>query len=160
MVFHDDAQYLTVKRRVLTERKSLGVRVVSKGPQNRCPWTGERKAVIDCLEEPYIGPDGKFDREAFPGCDLTDIRSISAEAGFKDWKYFRDKAITNAGSFWHVHKHTFEVHRDDGSTKLATIYGTVSNSAAAGGELYRAFQTEQRRARVFTDVSSISSGNV
>jgi len=128
---------------------------MSKGSQIRCPWTGERKAVIDNLDEPYKAQDGGFNPNAFPGSNLFDIRSIAAAAGFKEWRNFRDYVLTDTGSWWHAHKHTFTVYRPDGGTERAVIYATATNSAVAGGEMYRAFQKEQRiaRSRVFTDVS-------
>ena len=129
---------------------------MSKGPQNRCPWTGETKRVINNLDDSFQTNDGSFNPESFSDCDLFDVRSIADAAGFKDWRDFRDRILTDAGSWWHVYKETFRVKRADGGVEFATIYATASNSAAAGGELYRAYQTEQRRARVFTDVSSCS----
>ena len=129
---------------------------MSKGPQKRCPWTGERKAVIDYLDDNFLTSDGSFNPDVYRDCDVFDIRSFAAAAGFRDWGYFRDQILTNAGSHWHVHRHSFTVYRPDEGTERAEIYATHSNSAAAGGENYRAFQKEQRRARIptYTDVTS------
>lgn len=132
---------------------------MSKGPQKRCPWTGERKAIIDDLDEPYKAQDGGFNPDALPDSNLFDIRSISAAAGFKDWRYFRDYALTDTSSCWHLHKHTFTVQRRDGGGERAEIFATATNSAAAGGDIYREIQKKKRRARipVFMDISSKSS---
>lgn len=121
---------------------------MSKGKQIRCAITGERKSVIDDFDELYRKADGTFDPSVDSDCNLFNVRSIAAAAGYSDWRYFRDNLLTGTSSTWHVRKIPFTVVRSaDGQKERVIVYATHSDSAEAGGKLYREHQTKQRRLR-------------
>ncbi len=106
------------------------------GPVLRCPLTGlamTRKARdgLNKLPEEVLNDDGTFDASAFGDCNLFDVRSIAAAAGYRDSRYFIAKVLTNPTSPFHAHP----VNAENGRT---LTYATHANSAWWGGKQFRA----------------------
>ena len=97
-------------------------------------------------EEYLITPDDRFDTSRYPECDLYDVRSIAAAAGYLDWRYFRDQVITAPGSHFHAHGIC-------GHNGCVLTYATHTMSAAHGGNVHRAATLATQTGEPITDVT-------
>ena len=127
-------------------------------PKPACPWTGLSRRQLDDLGEPAKGPDGKFNPQAWPGCNIFNPNSMAAAAGFKEPSYFRDKVLGTSSLFHLFQHHDYEV-TDDGCEKPFTVYATHVNSLKAGGDAWREIQHQNARARGLAAKTDVSAGS-
>ena len=129
-------------------------------PKPACPYTGLNKRMLDDLYEPAKGRDGKFNPAAFPGCNIYNVRSMSAAAGFKGPDYFLKNILLSTSSLFHVVEYPFDWVDDDGEVHWDTIYATHTDSAEAGGKAWRDYQKDEARNRANTGRTDTSPANL
>lgn len=120
---------------------------MSKQKWIRCPVTD---LPISQIPDKYLTHAGAFDTRSYSDCNLFEMRSIAAAAGYQDWRYFRDVVVTGT----HSHFHFYQVHDNNG--RLVTV-ATRTTSAEHGGKVHRAETLAAQKNIRLTDVSSGSS---
>lgn len=108
-----------------------------RGPVPRCPVTGlpmtpKSRDSLSKLPEKFLKDDGTFNAATLGDCNLFDIRSIAAAAGYRDVRYFIAKVFADPSSPFHAHP----INCDE--TGRVMLYATHSNSADWGGREFRA----------------------
>ena len=114
--------------------------------------TGLSRKKMKALREDLLRNDGALSPDAFPNCDLFDVRSIAAAAGYADPYYFETRVLTDPSSPFHAHPLTTEAGKTIG-------YATHTNSARAGGEAFRALTDQRRLKNLRQFKTDPSSGN-
>lgn len=128
---------------------------MSKGEWRRDRLTGLPVALVARCDERHLDDAGRIDVSSWSDCDLFDIRSIAAVAGYADWRYFETVVLEGTDQPFHVHR--IPLYSIDGDW-LATFIATHTNSAQAGRAALDETKSMQARAAVLTQVSSVSSG--
>jgi hypothetical protein len=105
---------------------------MSKGRWIRCPITGLTKTQLDQLPDEYLNREGRFNILALPDCNVFDVRTIAAVAGWKEHRYFSGEVLGSPSSSLNTHK----VRSDINGSVL--LHATHMNSADWGGRAYRA----------------------
>lgn len=105
------------------------------GPVPRCPltglpMTGKARNSLVRLPDDLQTTDGQFKPEAFSGCNLFNVRSFAAAAGYGDVRHFVEKVLTDPSSPFHAHPIATETGRIVG-------YATHTTSAEWGGRQHR-----------------------
>lgn len=99
------------------------------------PLAGLTKKQLGELPDQYLNRDGLLERAALEDCNIFDIRTIAAEAGYEP-RYFRDVVLCHQSSPFHMH--AISAEKADGSKGRTLLYATHIDSARAGGEQFRA----------------------
>lgn len=118
---------------------------MSKESWKRDPRTGLPVSVFDRCDLRYVDDRGQFDVARYPDCNVFNVASLAARAGFRDPRHFRDKVLLHSQSPFHVHR--IEVRDDMDGRYLATVFATHANSAEAGGKMWQAMKREEARSR-------------
>jgi len=104
---------------------------MAKGRWLRCPVT---EIPLGRLPDQYQKADGSFDTSSFPDCNIFNIRSFAAAAGYRDPRYFRDVVLTDPSSPFHAHK--LYGFTEKGAQVVVGFFTHV-DSAQWGGEQHR-----------------------
>ena len=128
---------------------------MSKCPWKRCPYTGISLVKLHNSNAP-LTEEGHFDVTSLPDCDVYDVSSIAALCGFHDVPYFRDVVLANPDC--RIHCHCISLIDDAAPRRHGTIYATRTNSAIAGGEMWRSMQSAEARTRALAYKFDVSSG--
>jgi hypothetical protein len=129
---------------------------MSKRPWKRCPHTGVSLTKLQRSNAP-LTDEGYFDVTRLADCDVYTVSSIAALCGFSDVPYFRDVVLANPDCRIHYHR---VVLKDDAAPRRnGTIYATRTNSAIAGGKMWRSMQLAEARTRAMAFRFDVSSGS-
>ena len=129
---------------------------MARGSWRRCPVTGlSVEKLKRQADEGFLRPDGSFNPEVRPDCNLFDIRSVSAALGYADHRYCGDVVLSNRPEGLNIEPLKL------GPNLL--LYPTHENSAAYWCEHHRprtraVSDANLRRGRPITDPSSGSGG--
>lgn len=104
-----------------------------------CPVSSLGSARLGALDESWLAPDGSFNPERLPDCDLFCAGGIAAAAGFG-----------NVKKFWRNHGSDPRFHTHAITTPDGKVIGraTCTASAVAFGELVRAEGAARRQANL------------
>ena len=102
---------------------------MSKGPWRRDALTGLPMTLVARCDERHLNDAGHIDVSSWSDCNLFDVRSIAAAAGYADWRYFKRVVLKRSDQPFHVHR--IALYDADGR-RLAVVIGTHTNSAQAG----------------------------
>ena len=99
------------------------------------------------VSEDLLLDDGSLDPEKFPDCDLFNVNTIAAVAGYSP-EWFEKEVVTDPSSPFHLQK----IQNAQGNT---ISWATHANSAEWGGTEFRKETEKVKRANLkqFTDVS-------
>jgi hypothetical protein len=117
---------------------------MSKGPWKRCPYTGMSMALMCRAKEGFLDWEGFFDYTPLPDCNLFDVRSFAAAAGFETKRHFVDYVLSCEGTPFHFYRLSIT---DDEGHQLFDVFATHVNSAQVGGQFWRQMQAEHARRR-------------
>ena len=114
---------------------------MARGPWVRCPWTGISKRKLKQIGETFLYDEGGFNPETYPDCDIFDVRSFAAAAGYKDVPHFVTTVVTDQSSPFHARQIRTE------SGRLLSL-ATDTTSAEAGGIAFRKLTSEKRKKKL------------
>lgn len=102
---------------------------MARGPWGKCPLTGISKRKLSTqVGETILCDDEVINPEVFPDCDIFDVRSFTAAAGYKDVAYFVDVVLQDSAC------HAIPVRTESGRS---LGFATNTISAEAGGKAYK-----------------------
>lgn len=112
--------------------------------------------MLDRVGEDFVSlDDGDINPSRLPDCDLFNVSSIAAVAGFADPRYFAQVVLRKPQTLFHYRT---EILRDEDGREVGRVFATHANSAEVGGKALREMQRQAARDRVsrglVTDVSS------
>jgi hypothetical protein len=130
---------------------------MSRGQWKKCSNTGIPLHVMVRAAEEFLTFEGEFDPGQLGRCDLFDVRSISAAAGFKDHRYFSKTVLRHPESPFHTQQVELS---DERGNDLATVIATHTNSAEFGGKMWRELQRKHAVERAkYSQISSATECN-